>query len=412
MLSLNRSNFHFMRLLFVLFLSAFGFDLASQSLKIGEWKGEISYEDYTVPFLFEVSPSGGEIPEITFINGSERRTVTNAEMTGDTLVIPMDPFDVTIKVRYTAMSMEGFYIKHYRDAKFPFNANFGQQRFTKNSVSPDVPIEEKWDMTFSPETSSMSKGVGIFKKYGNKVFGTVLTETSDYRYFEGIIDGDSMMLSSFDGAHAFMILGKKKGAKEWKGTMVFDNSYSEPWIAKYDPNASIKAPFEVVKVEKGVHKPYYDLLGAGSGRDVVDPSKYQGKVLIIQAFGTWCPNSHDQTKFLSSWYEKNKQRNVAILASSYEANYSQDYGLSRIKEYKLMNNISYDVVLGGRLSKVAAATPFPFIDRIKAFPTLVIVDKEGYARYVHSYFNGPATGTYYKDFIKQFNTIIDELEAE
>ena len=103
---------------------------------------------------------------------------------------------------------------------------------------------------------------------------------------------------------------------------------------------------------------------------------------------------------------------VEILASSYEANYSQEYGLSRIEEYVADIEIPYEVVLGGRLSKRAAAMPFPFMDRIEAFPTLIIVDKQGYARYVHSYFTGPATGPYYDAFDLRFNEIINELVSE
>ena len=70
------------------------------------------------------------------------------------------------------------------------------------------------------------------------------------------------------------------------------------------------------------------------------------------------------------------------------------------------------MVLGGRLSKTGAAMPFPFMERIEAFPTLVILDKSGYVRYVHSYFNGPATGEYYQAFDQRFNEIVDSLLAE
>ena len=37
-----------------------------------------------------------------------------------------------------------------------------------------------------------------------RVTGTFLTETGDYRYLEGVVDGDSLKLSCFDGSHAFL----------------------------------------------------------------------------------------------------------------------------------------------------------------------------------------------------------------
>ncbi|MEO1256187.1 MAG: TlpA disulfide reductase family protein, partial [Bacteroidota bacterium] len=236
-------------------------------------------------------------------------------------------------------------------------------------------------------------------------------EVSDYRYFEGILEVDSISLSSFDGAHSFALTGKKS-EEGWSGKMVYDNGYEEPWEATYDENVSLIDPFEMVTVEPGKYKPYYDLLGAGEGKNAIKADKYNGKVLVIQLFGTWCPNSHDQTKYLTEWYHENNDRGVEILAASFEANYSQAYGLNRLEKYREVNEIPYDLVLGGRLSKTGAAMPFPFMNKIAAFPTLVILDKQGYVRYVHSYFNGPATGAYYQAFDQQFNEKIDLLINE
>ena len=380
-------------------------------MKPGQWRGDIHYKDVKIPLTFEIGYPNGEVPEVTIINGSERRVESNARLLGDSLIIPLDPFDVEIRASYTAMNLEGVYRKYYRNLSMPFSASYGKPRMTKRSVKSSAPIQNKWSITFSPKSSNESKGVGLFRQMGSKVFGTIMTQVSDYRYFEGILDGDSIKLSCFDGAHAFAFVGKREGT-EWRGQMIYDNGSEEPWEASYNEEAALIDPFEMVEIEPKTQKPYFDLLGAGQGRNVVDASSYEGKVLIIQLFGTWCPNSHDQTQYLVDWYNEKKGEEVAILASSYEANYSKEYGLQRLEEYRKINRIPYDMVLGGRLSKTGAATPFPFMKRIEAFPTLVILDKEGYARYVNSYFNGPATGDYFKAFDQRFNEIIDELLAE
>ncbi|MEO9481851.1 MAG: TlpA disulfide reductase family protein [Ekhidna sp.] len=399
-----KSLFAFLLLLFSLFTSA-------QMIKSGQWRGAIVYDSLQVPFIFEVGYPGGEVPEITIINGSDRRVISNAKVLGDSIIIPLDPFDVEIRAKYTAMGMTGVYKKYYRNLTIPFVADYGRARMSKNSVRSFAPIEDRWAITFSPGSSSMSAGVGLFKQRGYIVSGTIMTEVSDYRFFEGILDGDSIKISCFDGAHAFAFMGKRTDSG-WSGQMIYGNGYSESWEANYDADAELKDPFEMVNVEPGTQKPYYDLLAAGEGKDAIDPTKYEGEVLIIQLFGTWCPNSHDQTQYLVNWYKKNRDRGVSILASSFEANYSQEYGLERLKKYRAVNEIEYDLVLGGKLSKTGAAMPFTFMQRIEAFPTLVILDKQGYVRYVHSYFNGPATGEYYRTFDRRFNQIIDALVAE
>jgi len=70
------------------------------------------------------------------------------------------------------------------------------------------------------------------------------------------------------------------------------------------------------------------------------------------------------------------------------------------------------VVLGGRLSKSQAALAFPFMSKIEAFPTLVIVDKDGFVHSVFNYFNGPATKEYYEAFKEQFGDVVEELLDE
>ncbi|MEP1032736.1 TlpA disulfide reductase family protein [Ekhidna sp.] len=400
-----------MKFLIVIILLAFSFDSPAQMIKTGQWRGSIIYDSLQIPFTFEVGYPNGDVPEITIINGSDRRVISNATVDGDSIFIPMEPFDVEIRAKFTAMSMSGLYKKYYRGLIIPFKAEFGKPRMKKNSVRPNAPIQERWAITLSPDTPGMSQGIGLFKQRGHIISGTIMTQVSDYRFFEGILDGDSIKLSCFDGAHAFAFLGRQID-NGWSGEMVYGSGYSEPWEAVYDDEAELRGPFEMVEIEQGKHKPYYDLLGAGEGKDAIDPAQYAGKVLVIQLFGTWCPNSHDQTKYLVDWYEENKHRGVSILASSYEANYTRAYGMERLEKYKQVNNIPYDLVLGGRLSKTAAAMPFPFMQRIEAFPTLVILDKQGYVRHVHSYFNGPATGDYYRSFDRRFNEIIDALVAE
>lgn len=400
-----------MRLLIHLLLVISYISAHAQFIKAGQWRGDIHYDDVSIPFTFEIGYPNGELPEITFINGSERRLVTNISLEGDSLLIRLDPFDVEIKTSFTAMQMDGVYKKYYRDLSVPFSATYGKPRMTKRSVRPSPIIEERWAVTLSPNSSEESKAVGLFKQQGNRVTGTLMTEVSDYRYFEGILDGDSLMLSSFDGAHAFAFAGKQT-SEGWVGDMIYDNGYSEPWTGFYDAAATLADPWEIVQLDAGVHKPYYDLLGAGQGNNAIDPDAYASKVLVIQLFGTWCPNSLDQTNYLVEWYNKHQTKDVAILAASFEANYTQAYGLERLEAYRKANEIPYDLVLGGRLSKAGAAMPFPFMKRIEAFPTLVILDKQGYARYVCSYFNGPATGEYYQAFDKRFNEVIEDLVKE
>lgn len=394
----------------LLFFLCISLPAIAQLPQEGSWRGAILYEGDTVPFTFEIAYPNGEMrPVVTFINGEDSSSI-EANIHNDQLIMPMFAFDITLEAKTDMSRMKGTLIKHYSGKRYEFEAKYGRPRYQIKDEKDPLQIEERWTMKFRHNKDNAYPAVGLFEQKGNKVTATFLTEVSDFRFFEGKLEGNRMELSSFDGAHAFLFKGSYEEGT-WSGKMVFDNGYEEQWIGSYDDEAEIRDPWEVITLGKGEEKPLFEDLVA-EGQVPISASEYEDKVLIIQIFGTWCPNSWDQSKYLVDWYSKNQDREVDILALNFETNYSTEYGEQRIKTYKEQMGMNYKVALGGRLSKKTAADAFPFMDSILAFPTLVIVDKEGYARYVHSFFTGPATGKYYDEFDTRFNAIVDKLEAE
>ena len=384
----------------------------SQTPKPGIWKGSIVYSNADVPFAFEVEyPNDSANPVFTFINGNDRSSL-EAEIINDSLMIPMFAFDITLKIAMGEEQMNGTLYKHYSNRSYPFVAEYGKPRFKIIEETNPLQVGDRWAMTVNSGNRGEYPAVGLFEQKGNRVTGTMLTEVSDYRFFAGKVENNELIMSVFDGVHAFLLKGtydKLKG--QWSGELILDDGYSRPWIGIPDEDAELRDPFEVIDLKGQNIKPDMGKLAALSDQSI-SSKEYEGKVLIVQLMGTWCSNSQDQTRYLTKWISEHPNSDVEILAVNYEANYSVGYGLDRINTYKQRLNIPYKMILGGPLSKTKAAEPFSFMDQILAFPTLVFIDKEGYARYVHSYFTGPATGNYYLDFDRRFNTIVDELSAE
>lgn len=375
----------------------------------GVWRAALQYDSITVPFTFHWKMDE-EDTTFTLINGSNLKPLHDIRITKDSLIVKLTPFDAALKLSYTADAMNGEWVKYYRNSHVKITAKYNQPRFSLDDQEVDQ-IARRWEVQLTPPYGLSYQGVGLWQQKGSKITGTIMTDVSDLRYFEGVVTGDSMMLSSFDGAHGFMFVGKKEQGT-WQGSLYFDESYKENWLARPNENVELQDPWQMIKIKPGEYRPFFDILSAGSSSLNIDESKYFDKVLVIQLFGTWCPNSLDETKFLIDWYRNHAELPVEVLGISYEANFSEAYGLKRLKEYKEYLDIPYELKLGGRLSKGEAALAFPFMDKIQAFPTLVIVDKMGYVRYVHSYFNGPATGNYYEQFVDDFNEIIQQLVSE
>lgn len=402
------------RILLVIVFIAWWSSIQAQDIQTGSWQGRIAYRDRVVPFIFKVDKNKSEEYVLTLVNGKESIPIPNLSWKGDSLVIPMHSFDVEIITKVSKDRMTGRWVKNYKsNPGLPFTAKFDQPRFPSKSQSGKVAkLPSQLKMTMTPGQTMAYETIGLFEQKGQVITGTILAKFGDFRYFEGVISEDSIKASSFDGAHALLLLGHLKDG-QWSGELVLDNNYSERWVGEIDPDFSLADPF--VKIDPDnptTQEPYFDILTAGSGFNTLTKDDFFGKVTIIQLLGSWCPNSLDETHYLTKWYAANKNRAIDILAVFFEMNYSKEYGLKRISDYVSKNNIPYPTALGGPANKGQAALAFPFIAKLDAFPTLMILDKHGRVRYMHSYFLGPAAGKYYKDFDKRFNGIIDELLKE
>ena len=404
-----------MRLIFLsIFLLIFLNQVVAQNIRQGKWRGLISYGQNEVPFNFSVEPAENGENVITLRNGPEEILLANLQWEDDSLIIPMHTFDAEIRAKVSDEQMTGRWVKHYKaKASRPFTAALGKPRFA-GAANKEVrlAVPKKLKMTMKPEFGMSYEAMGIFTQEGQKITGTVMAEIGDFRYFEGIVNGDSLLASSFDGVHAFLLKAKFDG-KFWQGEFIMDNNYAEPWTGTVDPDFSLADPFVTLdQSDPEKLAPYFDILTAGSGFNTLNPDDFLGKVTIIQLMGSWCPNSLDETNYLTTWYTKNKDKGIEVLAVFYEMNYSKAYGMRRMHEYVAHNAIPYPTALGGPANKGQAALAFPFVSKLQAFPTLVILDKLGQARYMHTYFQGPATGEYYEQFDQRFREIVEELLEE
>ena len=398
-----------MKPLLLILFSLIAYNVLSQDQLAGKWAGQVIYSQAKVPFEMELQKTDQGFQAI-FVNGNERIIQKDVTVFNDSLNIRLSPFDVELKASWDDSRIQGRWVKHYRNSKgVEFIAVKNGSRFETGNKKP-ASITKELKISLKSANGSPYSGLSLFEQEGEKLEGTIITGTGDLRYFSGIMDGDSLKMSSFDGAHGFLLKGVKKKGK-WSGELVFDNGYNEYW-QETEEGFDLKPAFETIDLEEGKSEPFFDILAAGDGHQKYQKEDFEGKVSIIQLLGSWCPNSLDETRYLTRWFEENEDLDVQIMAVFYEINYSPEYATRRIEDYKKDNNISYQTAIGGRANKGQAALAFPFMNKIDAFPTLVILDKKGHARYVHNYFEGPATGKRYQKFDERFREIIAELVAE
>lgn len=377
----------------------------------------IDINEVILPVLFEVKYLEDNAMQIIWQNGDER-IVSDSVIWGrdratgkDSIRIEFPLFDTHISAWYEERVIEGYWEVHYKDNyRIPFVAFYGQgERFKTYGSPPDTDISGKWQCTFEPGTDNAFPAVAEFKQEGNKLTGTFLTETGDYRYLEGVIEKDKFQLSCFDGSHAFLFEGKLTAEDSILGNFRSGKHYTALWAAQRNPAASLKDPLHLNTVQ--TDRPVYF-----SGQDVQGKSRsteeaiFNGKPKIIQLMGTWCPNCKDETAFLKEYLAQNPQvyEKVQFLALAFEAYDDEARNLEAIKKYADRMELPYPIWLSGNKDKAKASQVITAIDAVTSYPTMLFMDKTDVITEVHTGFSGPATSEY-EAFKVEFDSLVNSL---
>ena len=384
-------------------------------LKSGTWRGELIAQENKIPFNFEVIKSGNN-HIINLINGDEVLPINEVIIKNDSLFFNLHIFDVSVKAKIENNILTGSYTKNYADDYIlPFKAVYGKKnRF--DIKKSDAGFDGTWETVFLSKEGREIPAIGIFKSENNKLKGTFLTKTGDYRFLDGYAKKDTMHLYTFDGDHIYKFMAVKQNDSILKGEFWSGKTGYRTFISKKNPSAKLSDQNQLTFLNDGYDKISFSFQGLDGNLVTLEDKKYKNKVVLLQILGTWCPNCMDETKFLSQWYDQNKARGVEIIGLAYEnkKNGKPDfqYAKSRVEKMKSKYEVKYDFVIAGTSSTKSASESLPMLSKVNSFPTTIFIDKNGVVRRIHSGFSGPATGKYYKEFIDEFNTFMNKLLEE
>jgi len=384
----------------------------------GLWRATLQTKGGELPFGLDIAPNADSTTYTVYaVNGRERLRLDTATVSGDTLRIPMKLFESEIIARVANKRMEGVWRKRRTGDTYtvlPFTALYGlHYRFEPDGRTATTNFSGKWATLFrgsSPEDSTQA--VGIFNQKGNHVAGTFLTPTGDYRYLEGNVVGDSLLLSCFDGTHAFLFKGVRKPDKTIQGAFWSGATGYETWTARLDSAAQLPDPTRLTYLKPGYKTLAFSFPNADGQPVTLKDDRFKGKVVIVQILGSWCPNCMDETNFLSPWYKRNRDRGVEVVGLAYEKSADLAESAPRLRRMTERFAIDYPVLLAGTSDKAAASQTLPMLNRVIGFPTTIFIDKQGKVREIHTGFSGPGTGPYYDQFVEDFNRLVDKLLAE
>ena len=403
-----------MRLLTLLALGALFYGCSAttrKEIKTGWWRGEITLQGQKLPFNFEVTRNTEGEYNASLKNLSEMLKLDDINFQDDSVIFRMHIFDAELKAKMEGDSLKGFYIKNFeKNYRLPFRAAADQNFRFSNTSSTEPDFSGKYAVTFTnPDESTVA--VGIFKQTKEGLEGTFLTPVGDYRYLEGNVEDGQLNLSTFDGHHAYLFTATKSG-DTLRGDYWSGRGFHQTWVAIKDDSAKVPDAESLTYLKKGYDKIDFNFPDMGGNKVSPSDERFKNKVLILQIFGTWCPNCMDETKFLTQWYKDNQDRGVEILGLAYERNDNFEYASGRVKNMKTKLGVDYDFVIAGTYDKKKASETLPMLNEVLAFPTTIFIGKNGKVKYIRTGFEGPGTGIYYDRFKQRFNDMVNELLSE
>ena len=363
-----------------------------------------------MPFVFDVLSAN----TLVIKNAEERIEVDEIQYKNDSVFIKTPVFEGYIAAQLQDDgSLSGSFIKENLNRVVPFYAEVGTERFTNTNTATHN-VTGNWETVFSPDSEAdryIAKG--IFKQNGNQVIGTFRTTTGDYRFLEGVMSGNQLKLSTFDGAHAFLFTATVTDST-MKGQFYSGNHWQEPFTAKRNANYELPDSDSLTFLKAGYDKVSFSFPDAEGNMVSLDDERFKNKVVLVQIMGTWCPNCLDESKYFAEFYKQNQNSDLEIIALAFEYVKTEEKGFSNIKRLTERVGITYPVLLAqtGTSSKTAAQEKLPMLNQVLSYPTTIFIDKTGQVRKIHTGFNGPATEEKFTAFKTEFESFVNQLLQE
>ncbi len=406
-------------LLFVLLVkTASAQNIPLNPLTTGIWRGVLKTSSgHNIPFNFEVSDTTKHQQVITIFNGSERFKVTDIVYEGDSVFVHMPLYDSEFRLKFSHNRLTGRWKKHLggQDAYMDFIASPGVLwRFFRATQDPIFDVTGRWTAIFGDGTSKDTT-VGVFNQTDVKLTGTFLTTTGDYRYLEGIVKDDSLYFSCFDGGHAYLFTAKLKDNHTLTGGK-FYSGYSgvSDWTAFKNDSAKLPDAYSLTYLKPDSTKLNFSFPDINGIKVSLSDKRFKNKVVIVQLLGSWCPNCMDETNYFASrYYNKYHSKGVEVIGLAYERSRDFTEAQRTLTQLKKHFNIPYPLLITGFTpAKGDPQKSLPMLADFMGFPTTIIIDRKGEVRKIHTGFSGPGTGSYYTDFIDEFERMTDALVAE
>jgi peroxiredoxin len=371
-------------------------------------------QSYTLMFQVEGKQIPCRIDRVsksnwTLVNGEEKINLEMKWKEDSSFTASLPLFNTYFEGKSEGGKLSGNWVDPTRSGDYRIPFQILPTGYFENDVAVHSPIKLRYKVVFDDDSIPAILEMNYMNGTHVDLFGTVLTETGDYRYLQGYMMADNLFyLSAFDGTHLFYLEGQlvnqniENGAfysgrhyhVGFKGTV--DSSYE---LRKADALTWMKNPNEALSLK---------VKSNATTERAFGEKDWKGKVTLVQIMGTWCPNCTDESRFVSTLYQEFQKEGLQVVPVSFERGTDYSAAFTRITSQSKQLNLPYAIYLGygADSPQKSAALTFSQLNHVMSFPTLILINKEGKVEKVWTGFYGPGTGKHYTEHTEEIRKAV------
>lgn len=408
----------------------------SNDVVSGTWDAALRIPSGDVGFTLDIHLHDGKVSG-AIMNGPDRQPLTSGTFDGSQLVLRLDYYDGQITARFedaTKTRLVGEYTRQTSKGigKYEFYAvrqpsAHGDRMPASKTLPEGVDVSGDWIMTLRKSDGSIDEvDEATFtvtpKSSGQAwVSGTVIPVSGDYGLLHGAImraagpgKNPTLRMSRFDGIHVTLLTGEVLADGTMKGEFASGQSYHVTWTAvrKADVASGAPAPEDpfTLTTVKNPAEPFAFSLPDATGKTVsLTDERFKGKVVLVDIFGTWCPNCHDEAPLLVDLYKKYRKDGLEIVLLAYEYTDDAARNARQVEIFRQKYGIDFPILMAGTTADGEIARTLPQLVNFGAYPTTIFIGRDGLVHKIHAGFSGPATGDRFPQVKREFDELVREL---
>ncbi len=374
----------------------------------GKWRIALDHPGGPLPFGLEIGKVRGK-PAAWLLNPPERLAVEDVRVTDTSITLSFPSYASKLVLtlgKDGKLSGSADLVRASGPLTLAASGERGTYRFAPRPARAALDLSGRWTLLRGPKNE---RGLAQFKQTGNQVTGSVQFPSGDTRYLAGEISGNTLLLSHFDGSTSGLWKGTISGGKLTGQVFYATSTAATPWSATRATGADLEAVM--------VEKPATDRLAFSfpdtKGRMVsLSDPQYKGKVVVITLGGAWCPNCHDEAKFLAPYATRRKKDGLEVISLNFEYGTDQARAFRQMDSFTARYNLPYPSLLAGQPTPESTSKALGALGPVKVYPSTIFIGRDGLVREIHVGWAGPATGALNAKAKKDFDILVTKLLAE